>query len=90
LFFSSQLVIFVVDYALKSIDRLLSCLGQFDSLLFVVILLVFLVIDKSSGIVFELTCGQLSLHKEIGCRRTHLGIKIRESCLGNDFFESRL
>lgn len=66
LLFSSQLVVFVIDYALKSIYRLLSCLGQFDGLLFVVVLLVFLVVDKSTGIVLELTSGELSLHQEIG------------------------
>ena len=56
LVFPFELIVFIVNYPLQSVDGLLGSLVDFKSFVFVVGLLIFLVIDESPRIVFKLTC----------------------------------
>jgi uncharacterized membrane protein YtjA (UPF0391 family) len=65
LIFAFDLVIFVINYALEGADGLLCCLVEFESLIFVVLFLVFLVADEPAGVVAELAGGEFGLHHEV-------------------------
>lgn len=72
MFLALELVVFVINHALKSVDGLLSCQADLLGLLSVVVFLVLLVVDESSSVVAQLAGGQFGLHEEVCCGGTHL------------------
>lgn len=76
--FFSQLLIFIVNYSLKSFDGLLCSLCNSGIFLFVVSLNLFLTIEESSGVIFELAWSELGLHDKGVGRDVHLTSKINE------------
>lgn len=67
LILSFDLVILLINDALKGVNRLLGSLRELDRFFLVIILLVFLIVDESSSVVSKLTGGELCLHDKVGC-----------------------
>jgi len=76
LLLAPELIVFVIDDPLKSVNGLLGCLTDLYGLFFVIVLLIFLVADESAGIIAKLAGRQLGLHQKVCGRGTHLPSKI--------------
>ena len=63
-FLFPQLLVFVIDDSLKGFDGLLCGLSDTAVFLLVIIFDLFLTVEEPSGVVFELTAGELGLHDE--------------------------
>jgi hypothetical protein len=69
---------------------LLCGLRDLDGFIFVVVLLIFLIVDEPSGVISKLACCQLSLHNEIGGGCAHLPSKISKPGLRHNLLKGSL
>lgn len=90
LILSLELIVLLINNALKSVNRLLGSLCELNRFFLVVIFLIFLVVDEPSRVVSKLTGGEFCLHDKVGGGSAHLTCEIGELSLWHDFFEGSL
>jgi hypothetical protein len=77
-FLFPQLLIFIVNNSLKSLNRLLCGLSDSCIFFFVISFDLFLTVEEPSGIGLELTAGEFGLHDKGVGGNVHLASKVHE------------